>query len=200
MTTFISNSATIMKFSLGLQICVMCILWAAKHAKRFLFSKKFYICRPSISVLRHTEKTGLIVGTCRSHVLHVDARRDIPQIANSIICWVRINMVNLVCWPLSVPMKPSQPMRVIGNSINSNEPSSVLPDRPCNVARFAAFNTLLSSEFASVRIVVKKFTDALCGKIGLSHAVSPVKKWCGQRPRSVSALSGLRYFISGVSV
>ena len=50
------------------------------------------------------------------------------------------------------------------------------------------------SKNTSVLVVVKKFADALCGKINLSHAVVPLKQWFGQKPGSVSALAGLRHF------
>jgi hypothetical protein len=45
------------------------------------------------------------------------------------------------------------------------------------------------------RVVVKKFAQAFCGKIGLSH--DAVLSLCGQRPGGASTPFGLRHFNTG---
>ena len=61
----------------------------------------------------HTEQAGLIALSSRPHILLIYAICDLPQIGNAIVCFVAINVVNLIFRPFSVNVKPREAVRQI---------------------------------------------------------------------------------------
>lgn len=123
----------------------------------------------------------------------------IPKIFYSVVVGKAVDMVNGVFRPLAVNMEPYHPMGKVVTAVDSENKmlSSVTPashlraNSPASVAFVTCF---LCNKTPSFWGVIEKFAYALCGKIGLSHAVVPYKQWIGQKPGSVSALAGLRHF------
>ena len=130
-------------------------------------------------------------------ILNVFCLRNIPKVANPIVCFPSVDVVNMVGWEGPVNIEPSKAMQRVGFIFNLR---SVIPvtvnasNRMIDWKAIAGFYK--PCKHASILVVVKKFAQACCGKIGLSH--DAVLSLIGQRPGSVSALSGLRYFSTGV--
>ena len=192
-----SNSASSVPFSFCLYIGSLSIFGAGKGSKMDERSIGAYVCSPLVSECPanniYTKQTGLCFFGKAGKVLGVDAVRNISKIGKSVIGFVAVNVVNAKLGPLPCDVKPR-------NSVQAVLP--VVKPRPhitANGINTSASNVNASGfEFSleepSLSVVLKKFADALCGKINLSHAVVPLKQWFGQKPRSVSALAGLRHF------
>ena len=133
-----------------------------------------------------------------SLVLDVLSLGDIAEIANPVIRSNPVDVVNVLARKLAVNVKPCKSVKKVcfeGNLYSAISISVNTPNRVVNREAVAGLNQ--PREHASLGVVMKQFTQALCGKIGLSH--DAVLSLIGQRPGSVSALSGLRYFNIGVA-
>ena len=130
-------------------------------------------------------------------ILNVFRLRDITKVANPVVCFSSVDVVNMVGGKGPVNIEPSKAMQRVSFIFNLR---SVIPvtvnasNRMIDWKAIAGFYK--PCKHASILVVVKKFAQACCGKIGLSH--DAVLSLIGQRPGSVSALSGLRYFSTGV--
>ena len=130
-------------------------------------------------------------------ILNVFRLRDIPKVANPVVCFSSVDVVNMVGGEGAVNIEPSKAMQRVGFIFNL---CSVVPVTVNGSNRMIDWQAIAGfykpCKHASIWVVVKKFTQVCCGKIGLSH--DAVLSLIGQRPGSVSALSGLRYFSTGV--
>jgi len=92
-----------------------------KNSKSFLFSVHFYVSQKFSVVfkLMHAFVAASVV-RLQSSVSLVLARRSQPQICPPIVGSVEIDVVNFKIWPTSCDVQPSEPVRHIVNSINSN--------------------------------------------------------------------------------
>src|SRR5574343_765509 len=97
---------------------------------------------------------------------------NVAQICGPVINLIAVDMVDYAFWPASIDVKPCKPVRL------PNTPSNSYPDVPA--AAYVASNSananvvVLTGAFhpyenTCLWIVVKKFAQTLCGKIGLSH-------------------------------
>lgn len=116
-------------------------------------------------------------------------------------CWTQVRyvirvfdtvlVVYLICRPFTMDVKPRKPMLVMVHTVDS-DPSVPTVDSPSTTAaRGCAPFCHQPGEDASLWVVVKKFAQALRGKIGLSHEALQLR--IGQMPACVCALGGLRY-------
>lgn len=183
------------------QIRRMCRFFGCKTPKVHSLAINRKHCVPLVVFLSYARRAMRVIASDMNQVLSIGLVGNVSEIANRVIGFVAINMVNLVLWPFAINIKPSQSMQINFIAKNTCGQMSRSPLGTGNSSNFYAYgNPLFPYKNTGFLVVVKNFSNALCGKIWLSHAVSPVKKWCGQRPRSVSALPGLRYFSLGVSV
>lgn len=134
-----------------------------------------------------------IVRAGTDNVLRVFGRADQSQIGEAVIQLHAVNVINGRCWPFTGHVKPRQPMG--GMSYREDLDSQVagsLVDDAGRLATQTASPIIQPRKEAGFWIVVEKFAQALRSKIGRSH--DALQLLIGQRPGSVSALAGLRYF------
>lgn len=147
--------------------------------------------------LTHANEAGSACFSSRP-VLSVFCFCRQPQVTNSVVIPDAVDVVNALRGEHSEHVQPSQPMlRIVKLPIYKNRSVPFVSFRASaktGASVVGAYGLFNPCKYTSFRIVIKDFAQALCGKIGLSHAVSPVKKWFGQKPQSVSALLGLRHF------
>lgn len=154
----------------------------------------------STAFLGYTKNSGITVPHGDTPVLRVDGSCHVTQVSDSVIRRVSVYVVNVVARPLSGRVKPCQPMKPINVAFDAHPPIPAAEIVSSNRPNFNSITWLDSPrKNSSIGIVYEKFAHALCGKIGLSHAVVPCKQWFGQKPQSVIALLGLRYFTAGVA-
>jgi hypothetical protein len=91
-------------------------------------------------------------------------------------------------------VKPCNPVGVITGAINSDFDVPIADIFKPGVCSGLPSGPSLcpTGKRAGVWVVVEKFTQTLCGKIGLSH--DALLMLIGQKPGSVSALAGLLHF------
>lgn len=103
--------------------------------------------------------------------------------------------------PLPMSVEPRKPVSVIRNAVNCDVNVASVASRPGDGAYWLAATAYKPRKQTSQGIVMKQLFEPFLreGMIQISHAVSPVKKWFGQRPRCVSSTSGLRHFTIGAA-
>lgn len=136
-------------------------------------------------------------GECFPHqsapVLAIDGWRYVSKVFDSVVCFVPVYVINVHCWPRSIHIEPRKPMAKVGAPIKPDDYISIPPEVASNVARFfVALARSAPEKLARGLVVIKKFAQALRGKIGLSH--DAVLSQIGQRLTCVRAHGGLRYF------
>jgi hypothetical protein len=148
---------------------------------------------PASPLRRDTKDAGFVVSHRLAPVLKVDATTNVPQVGNCVVRWVAVDMVNVVFGPLAVDVQPSEAVEPVKVPVDSRPEVSAINGAADSGADLDAAVWLdKPSKYAGAGIVVKKLAQMLRGKIGLSHEA--LQLLIGQRPASVSALSGLRYF------
>lgn len=118
----------------------------------------------------------------------------IKEVADPVIAAVFVFAAKVFVWKLTVHIQPCQSGSVIRGVVNVDRDSSGNTLTACNVTSKRSSTPCEPSKNAGLWVVVEKFAQSCCGKIGLNHDVVPHKQLIGEKPRSVSALSGLRYF------
>jgi hypothetical protein len=189
------NSASGVPSAFCLKVGSMCQFWGGKVAK--ITHNAVYHDGGAVDVtaLMNTKNPKFVVGLRFYDVLAVCPMRHIAQVFNSVVSLDTIDMVDRACRGYAVHVQPRKPMCGVGLSVytDTDVPSGTCPtSHHARFARLAMTNA--PSKNSSFGIVIKKFADALWGKIGLSHAVVPYKQWFGQKPRRVDSTSGLRHF------
>jgi hypothetical protein len=135
-------------------------------------------------------------GSLAMLVFHIYLVRNIAQIAKTVVAAIPVDVVNGVFRPLPSHMQPSKATGGVLFSINTNPVIPVCFFISSDHARFAhlAFADAPRKN-PRIGVVVKKFAQAFCGKIGFSH--DAVLSLCGQRPGGASTLTGPRHFNTG---
>ena len=188
-----------MKFALRSNIRGMGLIWAFKKPEVMFrpvnanSGLPFACARMPIGA----KNTRLSARVGRFPVLHVFRFGCLSQICKRIVGSIRIDVVDLKRRPFSGHVEPRKPVSWINVSVDHYH-SVAIAWASSRVSCFDAADAVLAPrKHASLRIVVEKFAQTLRGKIGLSHAVVPLKQWFGQRPASADNASGLRYFSVG---
>lgn len=165
-----SNSALVMKLPFCLNVRSASKFWRLKSAKVHANFIDLNAGPPVVSVSGNTERAVSIVGSTLPDVLYVLALRNITQVCNSIVAWVSVNVVNAKFRPFAIDVKPRNAMLFDFLAANSNVSVSVFANVSSNVANIDPVGRSdLAREYAGQWIIMKKFAQAFCGKIGLSH-------------------------------
>lgn len=191
-----SDGAAWVNYALGFQVFGVGALFILKSSKINFLAMQAYFCDPLLAIRRgaNRQKSACIPCARAASVLRVLGATDIPKITERIVKSISVYMINNSVGRFSSDMQPRNPMGSNTASVNGHIDISA-SSASSNISNLNSVSGLyFPSENTTVGVVVKKFADALCGKINLSHAVSPIKKWFGQKPGSVSALAGLRHF------
>ncbi len=206
------NRTSRVKFPLGLNVGLMRQLWCRKTTNGDALTKRGYAGRPArpISILGNAKEAAAAVLSWFTLVLRVPGSRNIAKIGNPVVVAIPVDVVNYAKREFSVDVEPCKPMSHESLVVNVHIDASIIADIPGNCPGWIHAPTDKPSEYSGFWVVVEKFAQACCGKIGLSHAVVPYKQWCGEKPRCVTSTSGLRYFkglhyckqalVSGVSI
>jgi hypothetical protein len=140
-----------------------------------------------------TEVAGGI-GRAQPPVFHVLLKGDVAQVRNTVVARVPVLVVDDVR-PISVDIEPCD---TVGQSAapcyeNLHVASALVQtaaDRASRDRAVAGHGP--ATKDPGFRVVIDKLTQLVGGKIRLSH--DALQLLIGQRPASVSALRGLRYF------
>lgn len=150
---------------------------------------------PATFIEPYSKEATCIVCACFSSVVLISLRGNIPEILNSIVMPLTVDMVNLAIRPNTMRIEPSKPVSFIPFPINSNHDVPIRVKAGTNISSFyTRTSSYKSGENSSFFIVMKQRFKSLWGKICDSHSVVPSKQWVGQRPQCVTSMLGLRHF------
>lgn len=181
------------------EISLMRNLWAVKCSEVSQNAVMPDVRNPlvddTILHLGYTKEAGTIPFVAFPDVLEVGLPCGVPKVVNPVIQSITVDVIDDAGRKNSVHIEPCDPMHAVLLVV---KPCSQVTGRRVDSTNnwFGVRNLSFSCENASFWVVIKKFAHSVCGNINLSHAVVPVKQWFGQKPRSVSALAGLRHFNS----
>ena len=196
MRTHSLDHACPMKLSFGNKICLVSEFLSFVRSEVILHASRCYLCSPVRSIFANTENAVRAVGLRSTLVLHVPHMRNISQIANPVVAWVPVDVVDHSGRPNPVYMQPCKSVRPVNPSSYTNFQipavivSSDISDmdvgcKPCQPRKTA-----------TLWVVVKQFAQALCGKRKIIFSHDTVPSLIGQRPARVISTGGLRYFIT----
>lgn len=143
----------------------------------------------------HAKHATAAVRACAFDVLRVLSPGSWPQVGKCVIRPISVNVVQYVFWPYTTLIKPRK-------SVCSVKPAADVDFNITAPLAFASCNApdeisssagLQPNKRAQQWVVMQQLAQTLRSKIGLSH--DAVLSLIGQRPVSVSALRGPRYFI-----
>lgn len=142
------------------------------YADRFVID--FYFSQPFAVFFSYAKKTAFVAWSWFTRVLSVFYVGNRTQIIDSIIRSVSINMVYLLCGPLTISIEPRQSMRQIQRVVQSKDNVTILG----GTTRFCAYTTPTARfsprKQAGVGGVVKKFFKPFW-----CHAVNINSAMCG---------------------
>lgn len=137
----------------------------------------------------------------QASILSVFRPSSLSKIAKPVVKSISIYVVYVMLRPLSMNVKPSQSVGHKVRKVNGDVAITKHCLGPSDMPnRATPRNSFYPSKYSGVWVIVKQFTQTLYGELRIvhSHAVSPVKKWFGQRPARVDSTGGLRYFSHSV--
>ena len=182
------------EFAFSSQIGFMCKLRRWVDTQIVLFSTSLDLRLPTGVSTAHTKKSRKITGRSMTMILGILCSRYLSEIRQSIVFPVSVYMVYMQTCPHSACVKNSKLVGQIESSAYLDLDIPVGVNRSSHIAYTDALVALKPGKHPSVRVVVKKFAQTLCGKIGLSHDV--LQLLIGQRPVCVDSTDGLRHFIT----
>lgn len=174
----------LMKFTFGIKICLMRFFGCCKTSNMFLLTVYFYTCLKRFSAIKDTnaKKSAFIIFFRALKILIVFRLRGFAKIFKRIITWIPIDMINAEFRKNSRHIQPNQAVHQIIRTINAYLPiTAFFSSVPGNISwRNPVCWRYSPSQKTNVRIIVNKFTQTFCSKIGFSHdAISPL---IGERP------------------
>jgi hypothetical protein len=126
-------------------------------------------------------------------VLNISSSADNSKVVDAVVTPNAVDVVNFTIGPDAVNVQPCNSAQAVTDVINFCSDISVAVIASSNVANVNGIDRALAPrKNPGFWVVVEKFAQTFCGKIGLSH--DAVLSLIGQRPRGVSALSGLCHF------
>lgn len=127
-------------------------------------------------------------------VLMILAVGSQTQIFPTVIALIAVFVVNQVRRPVTGHVEPSESIGAVRPPVESDGPVAVIAHTASCVPGLMIAAPSAPRERASLGIVMKKFAQALRGKIVRSHEALPLL--IGQRPACVDSTCGPRYFIA----
>ena len=183
-----------MKFALGRKVGGMCEFGGGEGAKVAHLAVDHDSGKPSVVVLPSAEQSSFVVFVRAGAVLSVHGVRYVAQICNAVVRRIAVNVIKSIQRPFSVNVQPSKTMGFVKVTPNTNVdilPNWVLP--PGNVADMDLIaRSDAPNKNTRIAVVVKQFSNALCGNIASSHDAVPLL--IGQRPRSVFSTAAASSF------
>ena len=161
-----------MKFTFSQDIRLMRFLWRFKQTYAYRSVIHFYFCQPFAVFFSHAKKTAFTAPA--TSILRIFLVRNLAQIRKLIVGAVSIDMVNLICRPLTINVKPSQTVRQIQYVIQSDTYISVFHFAPRHVAQSATTSNFSPRKQTSVWVIAQKFFKSF-GR----HAVNINPVVCG---------------------
>lgn len=173
------------------------------QSKVYFFLIDFYVrLKQSCgSKCAHPDATCFTVSLC-SPVLSIFTFCCKSNVFNPVVVSYAVNVVDAFWRKATVNIKPCKSMGRVSATINNNNTISLVANTSGTLSSKIVSNAngfVVPRKNTCFVVVVEKFAQAFCGKIGLSHAVVPCKQWFGQKPRRVTSTSGLRYFSSCIN-
>ena len=190
--------AILVYFAFYSYIFFVCKFWRGKRSEVLLCAIDRDASPVVLATFTNPKKSAPVVASRFSLVLRVFTVICFAQILYAVVVSYSVYVIYLVFGPTSVNIKPRQSVRPNSLVINAySNVTLIFLNAPSYLANGAASgNSNNSGEQTSRGVVVKNLFKSILreGRMLFSHAVSPVKKWFGQRPASVISACGPRHF------
>ena len=158
----------------GVKIDLMRFLRGSVIAKPFCFMFDRYACAPLVLKPNHTHKAGLVSFVGAAHIFSVTRFVYQSKIAQAIVRFITINVVNQPVGPYTMHNQPCKSMRFVNASIDAHGNIPLVVNTSGNIASFNCPTwPNFPNQHASFSAVFKYFSQLFCGNIGFAH-LSPL--------------------------
>lgn len=183
-----------MKLLFSQQIRSMCFRLGQEATKVFASPIYFYGGKPSVRFWVPPRTNSAVFAR---KVLLILRRSAKTKVGYAVVVFNPVYVIQPFIRPFTMNIQPRKSMSDIAASVNLAGDVSAcdLPLHTASNEPSKLWSLTYPSQVSGIWVVVKKFAQACCGKIGLSHD-APYKR-IGQRPRCVTSTSRLRHF-SGI--
>ena len=135
-------------------------------------------CPPTSVDRNHTHKTGLISLVWLAYIFRVACFINQSKVAQSVVRFVTVNMVNQTNRPIVVCNQPNQPVCLVDTFTNTNSDVTVVVDAPCHITNLnTSGGSLTPHKFSGFRTVLQYLFDFFGGKIDVAHLAFPVMRF-----------------------
>lgn len=121
------------------------------------------------------KKAASVFGRWSRFVLDIDLMRDVPKVANSVVAWVPVDMVNVHSWMLTSHVKPSKPVggvhQAVYSDVNVASAISMTGKLPAALYSSSHHKPL---EMARFGVIGKHLFKGFAGKFGLASSHKPI--------------------------
>lgn len=189
-----SNNTCGVMNPLGGKVSGAGFFWGVKVTKRNQLAVNLNGCSPFSEVGIDPHKPRLAPSLVS--VLDIASSTDNAKVYKPVVTPNPVDVVNFTIGPDAVSIKPCKSVHAVTRVADFHSEVAVPVIVPCNVTNVNRVDRAYTPrKNPGFRVVVEKFAQTFCGKIGISH--DAVLSLIGQRPRGVSALAGLRHFNTG---
>ena len=120
-------------------------------------------------VPRHAEEARGASATRSCLILHIHGLRNIPEVCNSIVRPIPIDMVNVMFRPRAVRVQPRQSVRPEERSVDPDDNVAIAVDRSRDSAYLDPLATYSPPKNSAVQLVVKQRSQRFGGKVSAFH-------------------------------
>jgi len=115
-------------------------------------------------------------------ILRVLCVCSFPQIAQTVVRTILVDVVKLMRRPYAVRIQPRQPMRGVQHVVYTHANIAVAHSASCRVAKAATPSSFVPCKFARIRVVVDQFAKFCLGKLFGTHGLHNIKQAGGCQP------------------
>jgi len=170
------NCTSRMMFALGIQVRLMSRFGRQIISKPLSFVVNCNVCPPFVLKPNHAKKSGFIAPVWFPNVLRIAISGYNSQIAQPVVIFSPVDVVNKAIRPFAVRVQPSKSVGFINFAFNAYRNVSKLvriARSIANLYRFARTNNPCKD--ASVFVIREHLAKFICGDVGFGHFAAPVK-------------------------
>lgn len=188
-----------MQNTLGVQIGLMRFFRRSKIAYAPRFAVDAYAGAPFALVRDYADKARLVSFIWLAYILRIATSVYNSKVAEPIVRFCTVYVVNKSSRPFTGNVQPRQPMRFKYIAANAYGHIADFVNAPCHIANVNAFcGSFFPNKKPRVGVVIKNFSQVFCGKILLAHAVVPLKRWYLKLVFKAPTLNTSAYINTGI--
>jgi hypothetical protein len=163
-----------MRFTFGFKVSRMSFFGGCKISDAVRLVVDRNVCSPLVVVFNNPHKPRFVSSVWLSYVLRIARLINNSKVAESVVSFVAVDMVNQPVRPFSGDVKPCQPMSLVNLSVESDSDIAKLVGVSSDITNMNAFGgSFQPSKLSGVGVKMKNLFKLIGGKVGNKHGESP---------------------------